>query len=56
MLLYGRDAYFLVEKSVYFLNRYLYVKKAFLPSCDEMETQDRYSVQFACNGVREFID
>lgn len=29
---------------------------AFLFWCDGMETQDRHSVQFACYGVREFID
>jgi len=56
MLLYGRDVYFPVAKSVYFHTRYQYVKKTLRLSCDEMETPDKYSVQFACCEVRELID
>lgn len=45
-----QECIFCVRKSIYFLSRCQYVKKACLLSCDEMEIQDRYLVQLVLVG------
>lgn len=51
-VLCGSGVCFPVEQSVQCLCRS--VPKAFLLSCDRMETQDRHSVQFAYYGMRHY--